>query len=257
MRRIGRWMAVGAATVCALALAVNVAMLLLAPSFTFQSSFSHDEDYGVPVTREVIPGPEGTELEVLTVQGPEGAPVLVYFHGNKGRLAYILRDASRYATVISPAYPGYSRSTGEPSVAGIEGTVDAVLSWLHERGMRDIDLRVLGHSMGGYPALYAAVHYPELRRVFLVNTFHSMQRMCEHRIGTAGCLLTSGFLNSAALAPAARVPIRQFHSTQDELIPFGDGKELFGLLGSADKEFGPISGIHREFNVDWVLGGGL
>lgn len=239
-------------------LALSLVLRLSAPSILFDEHESKNYEYGVEFESEFMTNSAGEKLEMVIV--PRAAKtglndedqVLLYFSGNDGRIDYILQGASKKMTVFSPAYPGYSRSDGKPSEDGVKETVDLAMRFLHDRGYIDEQILVLGHSMGGFPAVYASTRYPNLRGVILVNTFYSMQEMCRDYFYIF-CEFTGDFFNTSEMAPYAQSRIFQFHSAEDELIPFEQGDKLFQLLG-AEKEFQAIDGKHRYFDVEAVLG---
>ncbi len=213
---------------------------------------SKNYDYGVNFTRNFVQNSAGQKIEILTISNQNTDQIIVYFHGNWGRLAYVLQRASAFGTIVSPAYPGYSQSEGSPNSDNVYETVDLTMKYLLDKGYKQEQIVVIGHSLGGSPAVYAATKYPHLKKVVVVNTFYSVQAMCQKDYSIL-CIFTGDYLNTSKLAPDTVAKIRHFHTPNDELIPFAQGKALFAKFGSKDKKFFEIGGTHGEFPVEEVL----
>jgi pimeloyl-ACP methyl ester carboxylesterase len=127
---------------------------------------------------------------------------------------------------------------------------------LVDQGITPAQITVIGHSMGGSTALYAASEYPDLKKLVLVGTFYSIQAMCETQFSIL-CVMTSGVLNSSNSAPLVQVKTRQFHNPNDQVVPYTQGKNLFNLIASKDKKFSDLSGsgpdFHNSFSVAEIL----
>jgi pimeloyl-ACP methyl ester carboxylesterase len=233
-------------------------IVYMAPKLTFDVAKSKNLEYDVPYTTALKPNSAGENIEILITNGENldylGKPkqVILYLHGNVGRRPYIVKDASKYGMVVSPAYPGYSQSGGEASADKIYETVDVTMNYLKDLGYEEKDIIVLGHSLGGSPAMYAAEKYPDLKRVVIVNTFYSMQKMCETRYSIL-CIFSGGFMNTANIAPKAKAKIRMFCNPQDDYIPPQQCRDLFEKVSSEDKKVFDISGTHDIFPVETAL----
>ncbi len=232
-------------------LGLSIYFRYMAPKKIFETGKSNIKLH-IKHIHDVVKNKSGNKIDIVTLPKKNSNEVILYLHSSYGRLTNILTVARRFATVVSPAFPGYAESEGKPSTRRIYETVDRTMEYLHDKGYRDDQIVVLGHSMGGAAAVYAAVRYPNLKKVVLVNTFYSIQKLCnEVRYGF--CLFTYDILNSGLIAPFAKAKIRQFHTKSDKVVPFEHGQKLFEKLGSTDKKFFEHSGTHRFFNVTNVL----
>lgn len=241
----------------------SIYLRLAASDIIYQTSQSKNEDHkakalsgGLVFGRAYAPNSKGEKIEILVVrnyQNYKSDEVILYLHGSYGRLANILENAGRVATVFSPAYPGYSRSEGKPSEKNIYETADVAMEYLIYRcKYKPSQITVLGHSLGASAALHAAIRYPDLKKVVLINAFYSMQAMCQIRYSIF-CVFTGDIFNLAEMAPLARAKIRQFHVLQDTYVPFEQGRKLFEKIGSQDKEFKAVNGTHDNFDVAEAL----
>lgn len=105
-------------------------------------------------------------------------PTVVFFHGLPGNeknqdLAQALRRAGWNAVMFS--YRGSWGSPGKFSFAGNLEDADAVLAFIEDPanarkyGVDVKHLAVVGHSMGGWVAVHAASHHPELAGAVLIS----------------------------------------------------------------------------------------
>lgn len=227
-----------------------------APKLTFDTAKSKNNDYGITkgYGQTFIKNSVGEKVEVLIIPKPESTNITVYFHGNIGRLGKIMREAGEVSTVISPAYPGYSESEGTATADKVYETVDLTMKYLFDQKYTQNQITVLGHSLGGSSAVYAATKYPNLKKVVLVNTFYSVQAMCEKQYSIL-CAFSGEFMNTAKIARDAKAKIVHFHNEKDEFIPHEQGVRLHKILGGGnkDKPLLNISGSHREFPVKDAL----
>lgn len=242
-------------------LGCSIYLRSVAPDIIYQTSQSKNEDCkalpdGATFGRDFLLNSKGEKIEILVIrnyQNYKSGTAILYLHGSYGRLPQILKGASQVETVFSPAYPGYSLSEGQPSEKSIYETVDLSLSYLlYRRKYQPNQITILGHSLGAAAALHAAIKYPELKKVVIVNVFYSMRAMCQIRYSML-CIFTGDIFNLAESAPLARAKIRQFHVLQDSYVPFEQGQKLFEKIGSKDKVFKAINGTHDNFDVAEVL----
>lgn len=219
----------------------------------FLTQFSKDRKYEVEHEVVNFENKAGNRIEAIYVKNTDANKVVLYLHGQGGTVAGHLERMARIYKVFSPSYPGYGNSEGKPTIANIEETADLALNELNKMGFRNGDIIVLGHSLGGYPAVYLASKYPDLDRVILVNTFDSIQKLAQERYIVLGRVFGGGIFNTLKLAPKTRARILQFHSTEDTYIKFKHGKNLFDHLASPNKKFIEIKGSHADFDVEYVL----
>lgn len=229
-----------------------LALLLISPKMIFKTEKSKNTELPLQPIQEFKTNTAGDSIDILWIPNDTAQITYLYFHGNIGRLAKVIEDLQPFGNILSPAYPGYSKSSGTPTTENTYETVDIAMQVLKEKNIDFKNVVILGHSLGGSPAMYAATRYPELKKVVTVNTFHSITKMCENQYKIL-CLFSGSILNTASLAPDAKAPIVICHTPMDSLIPYEQGEMLFKLVGSPQKEFRKIGGIHGVFNMDEVL----
>lgn len=210
----------------------------IAPSKDLQYDFSYQRDF---VTNRA-----GNKIELITNLSND-KPVVLYLHGNIGRLPALMKEIVKEYNLVSPAYPGYSQSEGEPNTDNIYETVDVTMDYIRAKGFADQDIMIIGHSMGGSPAVYASTRYPNVQKVVLVNTFYSIQNECQRQYSLL-CVFAGDVLPSGQIARGSQSKVVQFHNPNDERIPYGEGKKLQEAIASKDKRFLDIQGTHGEFD---------
>jgi fermentation-respiration switch protein FrsA (DUF1100 family) len=252
MNKILKRILVTSVTIVALWLVACCAILILSPKLLFKTDKSKNAVFNLQPVQEFRTNKAGDSLDILWIPNDTAKITYLYFHGNVGRLPKVISDLRPFGNVCSPAYPGYSKSTGKPTTENVYETVDIAVNFLKEKHIDMKNIVVLGHSMGGSPAIYAAVHYPDLKKVITVNTFYSIKKMCEEQY-VIFCLFGGSILNTSLLAPDAKAPVLVCHNPLDSLIPFAQGEMLFKLLGTQQKEFRKITGTHAVFNMNEVL----
>ncbi len=240
------------AVLTALWLGACYALLIISPKIINKTGQSKNVVFHLQPVQEFRTNKGGDSIDIDWIPNDTAKITYIYLHGNIGRLTKVIDDLHPYGNICSPAYPGYSKSTGHPTTENTFETVDIVIKFLKEKNIDLKNVVVIGHSLGGAPAMYAAVHYPELKKVITVNTFYSMTKMCEDQYKIL-CIFSSSILNTASLAPDAKAPVLICHSEADNYIPFAQGEMLFKIVGSPQKEFRKINGTHGEFNMNEIL----
>ena len=157
--------------------------------------------------------------------------LLIFFHGNGGSVAdstLVHQDLREVGwDVLAISWRGYPGSTGHPTKPGLEE--DARTTWRYATetlGFEPHRIAVHGHSLGGALAIWLA---SEVKPGALVadSTFTRLADVVQPIIKAypAQWLLLDPF-DSVAVASSVRSPTLVIHSTEDDLIPFWQGKAL-------------------------------
>jgi len=155
-------------------------------------------------------------------------PVLVFSHGNGELIDYWLDEFEVVRSwglgVLLVEYPGYGRSTGNPSEASITRTMADAYDYLVSRP--DVDpgrIVAYGRSVGGAAAC-ALVRERPVAALILESTFTSVRRMAR-RHGLFGPLVRDPFDNLAVVGEFDG-PVLVVHGRDDRLIPPAHGRAL-------------------------------
>ncbi len=233
-------------------LTISSLLFLFADKLIFLTPFSKGKVHGKIKYEEVyLNGPQGKNY-VIQFLNHKSNLVILSLHGNKGTISQKTDEIATKYNLIAPSYPGYHLSEGKPSEKAMHQSVDLSIEYLNKLGFENKNIIVLGASLGGNPALYAAAKYPDLNRVILVGTFDSIKSMCEDQYKIF-CIFSGGLLNNIELAKSAKAKIRHFHSSEDKVISLDKGENLFKFIASQDKTFQIIQGTHNDFPALEIL----
>jgi len=185
---------------------------------------------------------DGARVEAwfLPARGELRAPLMIHAHGN-GELIDIqtksvaaLRNAG--IGVLLVEYPGYGRSTGDPSEETVTATFLAAYDWA-ARDARVDATRIIGYgrSLGGGAVAQLAARRP-LAALVLESTFLSIGGLVREA-GVPRWFVVNEFDNGAVLSKYSG-PVLILHGTQDGTFPVAQAHVLHKVS--------PRSQIHIE-----------
>jgi dienelactone hydrolase len=226
-----------------------------APSQIFRTERSMNETLPSGYEQTFINTKQEQAIELWQFDNPRSEQVILYLHGNSGRIPYYFTFLGRQTNVLAPAYPGFGMSPGSPNVNNVYDTALASYDWLVEQGYDEDNITIFGHSLGGTPATYVAKERPNAQQLILVAAFDSIQSMCWDTYSIL-CAFGRGIFNTAELAKEVTIPVRQYHLRKDTVIPFANGEKLHSYFESTDdKQFTELSGeTHSYFYPEEVFG---
>jgi carboxylesterase len=217
--------------------------------------------------------------------GPNGRTGVLVLHGFGGSPRSLQQLAERLVaagyTVALPLLAGHGR-TPEAMEASrwTEWTADAerAYQWVRERTDK---IFVCGLSMGGALALWVVERHPDVAGLVSINSIirHPLEKVML-LVGRFRIPRWVKAVGNDALLPGvdekayARLPMRSTHelallcrdvragagrvtrpallfsSTVDHVVPPGNQRELYDLLGSADKRFVELSDCYHLATMD-------
>jgi len=193
---------------------------------------------------------DGCRLHGWYVPAGEGAPVLLWMHGNGGNISYeigglaLLRQAGLASFIFD--YRGYGLSTGQPSEAGVYRDARAAYEYLrNELGAPPERIVFFGRSLGGAVAADLALRVPA-RAIILDGAFTSVGDMANHHYRwLPGKGRFAHKFDTAGRLARISIPKLIIHGEQDRVVPFTMGKRLYEAA-VPPKEFYPIDGAGHE-----------
>lgn len=201
-----------------------------APDFVFEEvNFFADDQ--IKIVGWFLPKPGATENVLVC-------------HGNAENVAQSsastgvrFRDALN-ANVFVFDYRGYGKSTGEPLEQWILGDTELAMNWLNRRtGTQPNDVVVVGHSLGGGPAVHVASAMGA-KAMFLQRTFASLIEPAQERYWFVPVsLLMRNRYPSAERIKNCTVPLHQSHPENDDIVPIESARKLFDSSPAKMKEF--------------------
>ena len=183
----------------------------------------------------------------------DGAPVLLFCHGNAGDIGDRLDSIRTFHrmgfSVLIFDYRGYGDSTGKPSE---EGTyLDAMAAWRYlrdERGIAADRIVVFGRSLGGAVATHLATQV-DAAALYIESAFTSAPAMASRVFPFLPSRLLCRFrYDSLAAMSNLQGPVVVAHSPEDTTIPFMHGQKLFAAAPEP-KCFIELAGDHNSAAV--------
>jgi pimeloyl-ACP methyl ester carboxylesterase len=185
------------------------------------------------------------------------AKTVLYFHGNDD-------NVSRCVTEVAPVrelghsiflvdYRGFGESDGRvPSETTVYEDAEAAWRYLVEdRGVAPRELFIYGHSLGGAIAVELARRHPEAAGLIVESSFTSIFDMAQldkrFRMLPVKRFLNQRF-ESAQKVGGLRLPVLFLHGTEDEIVPFWMGQQLY-TGAPQPKRFVPIEGGRHDHDA--------
>lgn len=166
-------------------------------------------------------------------------PLVVYAHGNGELVDFWIPEfaplRSAGVSVLLVEYPGYGRSSGQPSESSIQDALAAGYDWARAQpGVDPTRIVGYGRSLGG-GAICALGRVRSLAALVLESTFTSIQDMATERFGVPRFLAPSGFENLAFVSSYGS-PILLLHGEDDQLVPPSQARRLAAAAAGAELE---------------------
>jgi uncharacterized protein len=188
---------------------------------------------GLPGAEEIVlDTADGEKVIVWYVAPDPGRPLLLYFHGNAGTLAYRterFRSLSADGSgLIALSYRGYGGSTGSPTEAGLMLDAEATYRFARARHP-DANLVAFGESLGTGVAVALASRHP-LAALVLESPYTSIADIAAaiYWFLPVRLLIKDGFYSDRLIAKIA-APVLVLHGERDAVIPIAFGERLFAL----------------------------
>jgi hypothetical protein len=222
-------------------------MLLYFPEPELQAS---PEKLGLSYRDVWLQSSQGNKIHAWFTPGPGGAekPVVLFLHGNAGNISHRL-DLLRIVQELGlacfmPDYQGYGQSQGRPSEEGMYQ--DAYAAWkflVQEKGVQPGEVVIWGHSLGG-PVAARLARDREPGALILDSTFTSLPQIGQKLYPFLPVKRFSRYkYPTKQYLQQSQAPVLVVHSTQDGLVPFELGRELY-QAAPEPKEFLEIQGEH-------------
>lgn len=186
----------------------------------------------------------GLSISAMHLQNPEARHTILFHHGNGSDLGRILphmQEMRRHGfAVFAYDYPGYGTSEGSPSVAGLYEAGQSAYDYLRNT-LTPSDIILVGRSLGGGVATEIACRN-RAAGLILESTFSSTYLT---KIPFP-FFLGDKFHNLSKVAKI-QMPLLVIHGTEDKLIPFKHGQQLYAKAQPPKQSFWVQGAGHYDY----------
>jgi len=175
---------------------------------------------------------------------------LLFFHGNAGNISHRLESIKIFhnlgLSVLIIDYRGYGKSGGRPTEAGTYRDARAAWDYLvSKRQVNEKNIVLFGRSLGGAVAAQLAT-LVNPGGLILESTFTSAEALAKtvYWYLPVKLLARIHYPNEKFLSRVS-CPVLIIHSTQDEIVPYAQGRQLFDLAPEP-KSFVALRGGHND-----------
>jgi uncharacterized protein len=201
-----------------------------------------------------------TEVELVTSDGlrllawyippPQGRPVVLYFHGNGGNIAYraprLLQFARAGLGVLIPEYRGYGGNAGEPTETGLYLDAVTAMDFLDMGGISSDRTIVYGESLGtGIATRVASQH--NVAALVLEAPYTSITAMAaQHFSFLPVSLMLKDRFDSLSCIAQVHAPVLVIQGERDQVVPPALGRELFAAAPEPKEFWSAPEGGHDD-----------
>ena len=162
---------------------------------------------------------------------------ILFLHGNAGNVSshfqLVLPLVKKGYKVLLPDYSGFGLSEGKAKIKNVKSDAEISLKFLNSIiSDEDSKLVIYGQSLGGHlAAVIAAENIELIDGVIIEGAFTSHRDIAAHTtgLGFIARLLTRELYSAKESIQKISKPVLIIHSTQDAVIPYKMGKELYDL----------------------------
>ncbi len=188
---------------------------------------------------------DGKKISALYLHNPKAEFTLLISHGNGEDLGSILHWLMTFYqngfSVFAYDYHGYGTSEGSPSENNTYRDIDAAYQYLTFILKVPTNRIILfGRSLGSGPTIDLASTSP------CAGVIIESGLLTAFRVITGIPLLPVDKYRNNQKIKKIHVPILFIHGTQDEVIPFWHGTQLFKLANSPKKSFWVQGALHNN-----------
>ncbi len=174
---------------------------------------------------------------------------ILFFHGNARDLAstnWAMTKLLKYGfQVFAIDYSGYGRSRGKATRKNVLKDGNSALDYLLTReDVKGMKIIIYGQSLGAHlSVVVAAMNQDKIDALVEEAGFSSHKEIGREFAGFLGPMFVKEEYSAKDSIVNYHKPILIIHSTEDDVVPFKMGQELY-QLANEPKEFYKIDGCH-------------
>lgn len=193
----------------------------------------------------------GNLLNGWMIKSKEVKPkaTILYFHGNTGdnaRMHWAMNLLLQYGfQVFAIDYSGFGMSQGRATRKNVLKDGNSALDYLLTRpDVKDTKIVIYGQSLGAHlSVVVAAMNEDKIDGLVEEAGFSSHKEIGKEFAGFLGTMFVKEQYSAKDSIVNFHKPILIIHSTEDDVVPFKMGKELYDLANEP-KTFYEIDGCH-------------
>ncbi|MDJ0613631.1 MAG: alpha/beta hydrolase [Rhizobiaceae bacterium] len=188
---------------------------------------------------------DGALLRHVRFEADDGAPKLMFFHGNGSLAPYeVARGRQLHENgfdVLLVEYRGYGGSSGTPTGNDLLKDSLEVYDWYKERD--DEWIFLYAHSLGTGVASYLSSQR-EVQSIVLEAPYSSLSDVAADRYPIFPVkALFKHEIDSGKFLQESKLPMLLLHGDQDAIIPYNYGRQLFDRLDPQTASWKLLPGI--------------
>jgi len=190
------------------------------------------ETYLTDFTEVSFPATDGVQIYGWYTPAPEGAPTLLFFHGNAGHMGHRVHKLAEWQAlgygVLLVSYRGFGGAAGDPTEQGLYADASGALNWLQNQGRSVDQIIFYGESLGTGVAVELATRQPQVRAIVLEMPYTSVAQRAQeiYPLLPAYWLVRDRF-DTLSKISGISAPLIILHGHQDEIMPFTHAQRLF------------------------------
>lgn len=194
---------------------------------------------------------DGQKISAIYLENPQAQYTILFSHGNGEDIGYLMPFFQKYKeqgfSILAYDYHGYGTSEGRPSENNTYMDIAAAYDYLTKQlNTSPQNIILHGRSLGSGPTVELATLHP-VAGIILESPFLS-----AFRVVTQIPLFPIDKYRNNQKITRIKAPILFIHGTQDEVIPFWQGKKLYELANEP-KQFLAIENAKHN-NITEVAG---
>jgi len=200
-----------------------------------------------------------TKIINLFIPEKQSNKLVIYFHGNAGniyhRIPILIQLHNFGVNVIGVSYRGYGKSEGKPSENGIYLDGKAVLNYAQNiLGFSYKNIIIVGRSIGTTVAVNTSQN-KEIAGLALISPLTSGKAHAKISALSSISSFAGDSFNNLSKMKNIVAPVLVIHGTNDSVIPYSMGKEIYHAT-SSKKQLLTIEGaghnnLHQSYGEQY------
>ncbi len=205
------------------------------------------QQIGLAFEEITLQATDGVNVHAWFIPHPQPLATVLFSHGNSGNISTRLPKLRVFhelrLSVLLYDYRGYGQSGGSPTEPGLYLDGQTAYDWLaNQKKISGDRLIAYGESLGGAVSVHLAARN-KLGAIILEGTFAKYEEVARHHYPLLWRFRRMKF-ETVRLVESLTLPTLVLHSSEDEIIPVDQGRQLFAAA-KQPKAFVELHGNHN------------